>query len=67
MFQQLALKVDYMSRKFGMTLSGRSYITCRNVLAAKSRDALPDLQQLAWNKCRVRTYLCQMIDTMYFE
>ena len=67
MFQQLALKVDYISRKFGMTLSGRSYIMCRSILAAKSRDALLDLQQLVWDKCRVRTYLCQMIETMYFE
>ena len=40
MFQQLALKVDYISRKFGMTLSGRNYITCRSVLAAASRGTL---------------------------
>ena len=45
MFQQLALKVDYILRKFGMTLSRRSYIMCRSVLAAESRDALPDLEQ----------------------
>ena len=50
MFQQLALKVDYISRRFGMTLSGRSYITCRSVLAAESRDALQGLQQLAWGQ-----------------
>ena len=37
MFQQLSLKVDYISRKFRMTLSGRSYIMCRSVLAAGSR------------------------------
>ena len=67
MFQQLALKVDYISRKFGMTLSGRSYIMCRSIPAAGSRDALPDLGQLAWDKCRARMYLCQMIETMYFE
>ena len=34
MFHQIALKVDYISRKFGMTLSGRNYITCRSVDAA---------------------------------
>ena len=34
MFQQLALKVDYISRKFGMTLCGRSYIMCRSIPAA---------------------------------
>ena len=67
MFQQLALKVDYISRKFGMTPSGRSYIMYRSVLAAESRDALLDLQQLVWDKCRVRMYLCQMIETMFFE
>ena len=52
-----------------MTLSGRSYIMCRSVLAAgrAGRDALPDLGQLAWDKCRVRMYLWQMIETMYFE
>ena len=67
MFQQLALKVDYISRKFGMTLSGTSYMTCRSILAAGSRDVVQALSQLAWDKCRVRTYLCQMIETMYFE
>ena len=28
MFLHLTLKVSYNSRKFGMTLSGRSYVTC---------------------------------------
>ena len=67
MFQHLALKVDYILRKFGMTLSGRSYIMCSSVPAAGSREALLGLGQLAWDKCRVRMYLCQMIETMYFE
>ena len=40
MFHQLALKVDYISRKFGTTLSGRDYIMCRSVLAAASRGKL---------------------------
>ena len=26
MFQQLALKVDYILRKFGITLSGQDYV-----------------------------------------
>ena len=30
------LIIGYNSRKFGMTLSGRNYITCRSVLAAAS-------------------------------
>ena len=47
MFQQLALKVDYILRKFGMTLSGRSYIMCRSVLAAGSRDALLGLRAVS--------------------
>ena len=34
MFQSFALKLDYISRKFGMSLSGRNYITCRSILAA---------------------------------
>ena len=52
MFQQLALKVDYISSKFGMTLSGRSCITCSSILAASraGRDALPDLGQLVWGQ-----------------
>ena len=61
------MKVNYISRKFGMTLSGRNYITCRSVLAAASREALLGLRQLVWDKCRVRMYLCQMVETMYFE
>ena len=41
MFHQLALKVDYILRKFGMTLSGRNYIMCRSVDAAATRRQLP--------------------------
>ena len=37
-FLHLTLKVGYNSSKFGMTLSGRNYIMCRNVLAAASRE-----------------------------
>ena len=43
------------------------YITCGSKLTAATGEALQDIQQLAWDKCRVRTYLCQMIDTMYLE
>ena len=50
-----------------MTLSGRNYITCRSILAAASRGTLLGLGQLAWDKCRVRMHLAQMIETMYFE
>ena len=47
----LPLKVGYNLRKFGMTLSGRNYITCRSVLAATSiGEKLLGLQQLAWDK-----------------
>ena len=41
MFCQFALKVEYILRKFGMTLSGRNYITCRSVDAATIRRQLP--------------------------
>ena len=37
-FPHLTLKVGYNSRKFGVTLSGRNYITCRSFLAAASRE-----------------------------
>ena len=37
-FLHLTLKVGYNSKKFGMTLSGRNYITCRSILAAASRE-----------------------------
>ena len=36
MFLHLPLIVGYNLRKFGMTLSGRNYITCRSVLTAAS-------------------------------
>ena len=38
MFLHLPLIVGYNSGKFGMTLSGRNYITCRSVLAAASSE-----------------------------
>ena len=41
MFHQLALKVDYILGKFGMTLSGRNYITCRSVDATATRRQPP--------------------------
>ena len=31
--------MGYNSRKFGMTLSGRNYITCRSVLVASLGEA----------------------------
>ena len=50
-FLYLPLIVGYNSRKFGMTLSGRNYITCRSILAAASiGEKLLGLQQLAWDK-----------------
>ena len=36
MFFHHPLIVGYNSGKFGMTLSGRNYITCRSILAAAS-------------------------------
>ena len=36
MFLHLPSIVGYNLRKFGMTLSGRNYITCRSNLAAAS-------------------------------
>ena len=62
--------MDYVLRKFGMTLSGRNYIMCKSVSAAASvrsvRDVLPSLQQLVWGKWRVRMHLAQMCEPMYF-
>ena len=42
-FPHHPLTMGYNSRKFGMTLSGRNYITHRSILAAAS---LVGLQQL---------------------
>ena len=47
MFHQFALKVDFISRKFGMTLSGRNYITCRSILAAASRGSVAGLSSVS--------------------
>ena len=58
MFLHLTLKVGYNSRKFGMTLSGKNYITCRSVLAAASRGKLPGLQQLAWGQVKSKDVPC---------
>ena len=39
MFLHHLLIMGYNSRKFGMTLFGRNYITCRSILAASLEEA----------------------------
>ena len=52
-----------------MTLSGRNYIMCRQppLYGVQPLEELKPLQQLMCDKDRVRMYLSQMVDTMYFE
>ena len=62
MFHQFALKVDYISRKFGMTLSGRNCIMCGSVPAAAGSRCIAKLKAVS-----VGCTLAQEIETMYFE
>ena len=66
MFLHLPLKVGYNSRKFGMTLSGRNYITCRNVLAAASLGEVAGLTPVSMGQVKSKDSLAQMIEAMYF-
>ena len=71
MFHQLTLKVDYISRKFGMTLSGRNCITCRGVDAAATRRQPPlyvaRLRAVGVGQALSKDVPSQMVETMYFE
>ena len=65
-FLHLPLIVGYNSRKFGMTLSGRNYITCRSVLAAASLGEVAGLTPVSVRQVKSKDGLAQMIETMYF-
>ena len=58
MFLHLTLKVGYNSRKFGMTLSGRNYITCRSVLAAASRVECAQLTPVSVGQVKSKDVPC---------
>ena len=53
-FQQFALKQGYSSRNCGMTLSGRSYIMCRSILAA----AASELSSVSWEQVKSKDMPC---------
>ena len=58
MFLHLALKVGYNSRKFGMTLSGRNYITCRSILAAASLGEVAGLTPVSMRQVKSKDVPC---------
>ena len=58
MFLHLTLKVGYNSRKFGMTLSGRNYITCRSILAAASREKVAQLTAVSVGQVKSKDMPC---------
>ena len=65
MLLHLPLIVGYNWRKFGMTLSGRNYITCRSVLAAASLGEVAGLTPVSVGQVKSKDGLAQMIETMY--
>ena len=65
MFLHLPLIVGYNSRKFGMILSGRNYITCRSVLAAASLGEVAGLTPVSMGQVKSKDGLAQMIEIMY--
>ena len=58
--------MGYNLRKFGMTLSGRNYITCRSVLVAASLGEVAGLTPVSVGQVKSKDGLAQMIETMYF-
>ena len=57
--------MGYNSRKFGMTLSVRNYITCRSVLAAASLGEAAGLTPVSMGQVKSKDGLAQMIETMH--
>ena len=57
-FLHLPLKVGYNSRKFGMTLSGRNYITCKSVLAAASLGEVAGLTPVSMGQVKSKDTPC---------
>ena len=58
MFLHHPLIMGYNSRKFGMTLSGRNYITCRSVLAAASLGEVAGLTPVSVRQVKSKDMPC---------
>ena len=58
MFLHHPLIMGYNSRKFGMTLSGRNYITCRSVLAAASLGEAAGLTPVSMGQVKSKDMPC---------
>ena len=58
MFHQFTLKVDYISRKFGMTLSGRNCIMCRSVPAAAGSRCIAKLKAVSMGQVMSKDAPC---------
>ena len=50
--------MGYNLRKFGMTLSGRNYITCRSVLAAASLGEVAGLTPVSVKQVKSKDMPC---------
>ena len=58
MFLHHPLIMGYNLRKFGMTLSGRNYITCRSVLAAASLGEAAGLTPVSVRQVKSKDVSC---------
>ena len=58
MFLHLPSIVGYNLRKFGMTLSGRNYITCRSILAAASLGEVAGLTPVSVRQVKSKDVPC---------
>ena len=58
MFLHHPLAMGYNLRKFGMTLSGRNYITCRSVLAAASLGEVAGLTPVSVRQVKSKDMPC---------
>ena len=58
MFLHLPLIMGYNLRKFGMTLSGRNYITCRSILAAASLGEVAGLTPVSVGQVKSKDMPC---------
>ena len=58
MFLHHPLIMGYNSRKFGMTLSGRNYITCRSILVAASLGEAAGLTPVSMRQVKSKDVPC---------
>ena len=58
MFLHHPLIMGYNSRKSGMTLSGRNYITCRSILAAASLGEVAGLTPVSVRQVKSKDMPC---------